>query len=279
MAEGLQQGAKGTTDDVYALDTGEAGAARLRLLDHVYGPATRSMLSDAGLKEGTRALDLACGIGAVTCWMASRVGVKGSVVAADINPDQLLVAKSHCAECRHPAAITYIHASAYESGLEEESFDLIHMRLLLCHLTEPAKVLREARRLLKPRGVLVCQDLKLSSIFCSPESSAYSHMIALCQAMGTAIGVNYDYGIQLPAAAVDAGFQSVEVRMQQPAYLRGPEKRLWEHTFAEIAPSIARAGVATDDHLRHLLDEMRQVAADERVLIAQACLPGVIAVK
>jgi hypothetical protein len=61
--------------------------------------------------------------------------------------------------------------------------------------------------------------------------------------------------------------------------LRGPEKRLWEHTFAEIAPSIARAGVATADHLQHLLEEMRQAAADERVLIAQACLPGVIAVK
>jgi hypothetical protein len=40
MAESLRQG---TTDDVNALETGEAGAARLRLLDHVYGPATHSM--------------------------------------------------------------------------------------------------------------------------------------------------------------------------------------------------------------------------------------------
>jgi hypothetical protein len=28
-----------------------------------------------------------------------------------------------------------------------------------------------------------------------------------------------------------------------------------------------------------LLDEMRQAGMDERILIAQACLPGVIAVK
>jgi ubiquinone/menaquinone biosynthesis C-methylase UbiE len=40
-----------------------------------------------------------------------------------------------------------------------------HMRLRLCHLTDPLKVLAEAHRLLKPGGALVCQDRKISSIF------------------------------------------------------------------------------------------------------------------
>jgi hypothetical protein len=42
---------------------------------------------------------------------------------------------------------------------------------------------------------------------------------------------------------------------------------------------MVRTGVVTAAELDDLLAEMRQVAADERVLIAQACLPGVIAVK
>jgi hypothetical protein len=37
--------------------------------------------------------------------------------------------------------------------------------------------------------------------------------------------------------------------------------------------------VATEDELEGLLEEMREIAEDERVLIAQACLPGVVAVK
>jgi hypothetical protein len=41
----------------------------------------------------------------------------------------------------------------------------------------------------------------------------------------------------------------------------------------------ARTGVATEDELEGLLEEMREIAEDERVLIAQACLPGVVAVK
>src|ERR1039458_8084583 len=92
-----------------------------RLLDEVYGPSTRKMLLDAGLGPGTRALDLACGIGAVSCWMATQVGPMGSVVAADVNPDQLVASKWHCAKCDH-LPIDYIEASAYATGFPDESF-------------------------------------------------------------------------------------------------------------------------------------------------------------
>jgi hypothetical protein len=81
-----------------------------------------------------------------------------------------------------------------------------------------------------------------------------------------------------PAMAVEVGFLSIQVHLEQPAYLRGPEKRLWEHTFAETVPVVARTGVAKEDELKALLEQMRELAEDERVLIAQACLPGVIAV-
>jgi hypothetical protein len=80
----MPEGAKGTASDVYVLDVGESGAARLRLLDEVYGASTRRMLLEAGLSEGSRVLDLACGIGAVSCWLASQVGVTGKVIAGDV---------------------------------------------------------------------------------------------------------------------------------------------------------------------------------------------------
>lgn len=45
----MPEGAKGTATDVYVLDTGDAAAERLRLLDRAYGPATRQLLLDSGL--------------------------------------------------------------------------------------------------------------------------------------------------------------------------------------------------------------------------------------
>jgi ubiquinone/menaquinone biosynthesis C-methylase UbiE len=275
----MAEGAKGTASDVYVLDVGEAGAARLRLLDQVYGASTRRMLLEAGLREGSRVLDLACGIGAVSCWLASQVGATGKVIAGDVNPDQLVVAKWHCAKCDHLAPIEYVEANAYDTGLASGSFDIVHMRLLLCHLTNPSRVLSEAYRLLKPGGALVCQDLKMSSIFCSPESSAYVRWVQLGLTVGAKLGVDYDFGVRLPVAAAEAGFRSIQIQLEQPAYLRGPEKRLWEHSFAETVPVLVRMGVATEGELKGLLEEMREVAKDERVLIAQACLPGVVAIK
>jgi ubiquinone/menaquinone biosynthesis C-methylase UbiE len=279
VAENFTDGAKGTASDVYALDTGDAGAARLRLLDQVYGASTRRMLQEGGLSKGSRVLDLACGIGAVSCWLANEVGATGEVVAGDVNPDQLVVAKWHCAKCEHPAPIQYIETSAYETGFPSESFDIVHVRLLLCHLTEPEKVLHEVYRILRPGGALVCQDLHLASLYCFPESRCYARITELCLEMGKRLGVNYNFGLRLPAAAASAGFRSVEVRLDQPAYLTGPEKRLWEFTFAEVFPSMIRTGVASADELQDLLGGMGELASDNHTLIAQACLPGVIAVK
>ncbi len=275
----MLDGAKGTASDVYVLDVGDAGANRLRLLDRVYGASTRRMLHDAGLREGSRVLDLACGIGAISCWLAGQVGTSGRVLAGDVNPEQLAVAKSHCAQCDHPIPIEYLEVDAYETGLASHSFDVVHMRLLLCHLTSPSKVIAEAYRLLRPGGVLVCQDLKLSSVFCSPESAAYTRFVQLGMAMGLKLGVDYDFGVRLPAAAAGAGFQSIRVYLEQPAYLSGPEKQLWEHTFAETVPVMVRTGVATAEELNELLKQMRAIAQDGSVLIAQACLPGIVAVK
>jgi ubiquinone/menaquinone biosynthesis C-methylase UbiE len=274
----MAEGAKGTATDVYVLGTGQDAADRLRLLDKTYGPSTRKMLTDAGLGPGMRALDLACGIGAVSCWMAGQVGPMGSVVAADVNPDQLVVSKWHCAKCEH-LPIDYMEASAYATGFPDESFDLVHMRLLLCHLTEPARVLREVYRLLKPGGVLVCQDLRLSGTFCSPESRGFSRSVEISLLAGAELGVNYNYGMRLPADAADAGFHSVEVRMECPAYLHGPEKRLWELTFAEAVPVFLKNEIATEEELNGIVEEMRRLAEDERVLMAQWCSPGVIAKK
>jgi len=274
----MAEGAKGTASDVYVLGTGEAAADRLRLLDEVYGPSTRKMLLDAGLGPGTRALDLACGIGAVSCWMATQVGPMGSVVAADVNPDQLIVSKWHCAKCDH-LPIDYIEASAYDTGFPDESFDLVHMRLLLCHLTEPANVLRAAYRLLRPGGVLVCQDIQISSVFSSAKSAAIARSIEIGQAVGDALGVSYDYGARMPADAAHAGFQSVQVHLEQPVYFCGPEKRLWELTFAEASTVIHRSDIATPAELNSIIDELRMLAEDDGVLIAQWCSPGIIARK
>jgi ubiquinone/menaquinone biosynthesis C-methylase UbiE len=262
--------------DDYVLKTGDSGAERLRLLDKVYGASTRRMLLEGGLKPGMRVLDMACGVGTVTCWIAAQVGKSGAVVAADVSPDQLSVAR---ATCDGFPAVEFIEASVYDTGLAAESFDIVHTRLLLCHLTRPEDAIAEFYRVLKPGGVFVCSDLYLSGMLSVPMTSAWTRSMEIGHALGRSIGVDYDHGLKLPMRMLEAGFQRPEVSFDMPVHIRGAEKRLWELTFAEAAPAIERAGVASAREVEELAAQMKLEAEDETTLMVTYPLLGAWAVK
>jgi SAM-dependent methyltransferase len=255
--------------DDYVLKTGDSGAERLRLLDKVYGASTRRILLEAGLKPGMHALDMACGVGTVTCWIAEQVGPGGRVVGADVSPDQLAVAHSTWAACEGLPPVEFIEANVYETGLPAESFDLVHTRLLLCHLNRPEDAIREFYRVLKPGGVFVCSDLYLSGTLSVPPSPAWTRSIEVAHALGRNIGVDYDSGLKLAARMLETGFRSPEVSMDAPSYMRGREKRLWELTFAEAGPAIVRAGAATAQEMDELVGQMKIEAEDETTVMVQ----------
>src|SRR3954462_11586534 len=73
----------------YVLATGEAAAYRLRLLHGLYGPGTRRVLLEAGIRPGMRVADLGCGGGMVTALLAELVGPRGHVVGIDASAAQL----------------------------------------------------------------------------------------------------------------------------------------------------------------------------------------------
>ncbi|HWW97311.1 MAG TPA: methyltransferase domain-containing protein [Edaphobacter sp.] len=273
------EGVKETAGDAYAFETGDCGAARLQMQDEIYGASTRQMMLDSGLGAGMRVLDLACGTGIVTHWIAKQVGRTGTVVGADINREQLEFARAQWTPSEGSRPPDFMEVNAYDMTFAPESFDMVHCRLLLCHLQRPFDALREIHRVLKPGGVLVCQDIVISSAFSCPPTKVYEEAIALGHAMARHLGVNYDFGLQLHTAVMDAGFGSPEVRFIQPAQLRGVGKNWWHQSFVELRPGIIRAKLATEDEMSALLGELERLVLDERVLLAQARMPAVSAVK
>jgi ubiquinone/menaquinone biosynthesis C-methylase UbiE len=266
---GRRQAVAGDGSPDYVLVTGDAGAARLELLHEVYGKSTEALLTEVGLRRGMSAVDLGCGTGTVSRWMAGCVGSGGSVVGVDVSSAQLEVARRE-AQQRGLTQLQFRHADAYAIGLPRESYDLVYCRFLLCHLARPEEALQEMRALIKPGGWLVCDDVDVSSIFADPATDAVDRMRDLMRAVGIARGVDYCLGIRLHRLFRDAGFSDPRVRFDQPVYATGPEKRIWEYTFLEAAPAILEAGLITSDALTDLSQELAQVAADETIMVAQA---------
>src|SRR5258708_2046878 len=135
--------------DRYVLETGEAGARRLEILDRVYGAETQRVLSQIGIPRGGRAADIGCGTGTMTVWLAKAVGSEGEVVGLDISADQTRIAAQR-AFAQGAGNVRFDETSAYETDLPRASFDIVHCRYLLCHLTRPVDALRAMASLVRP---------------------------------------------------------------------------------------------------------------------------------
>jgi SAM-dependent methyltransferase len=247
----------------YALATGEAADYRLRLLHGLYGPGTRRLLLEAGLRRGMRVADFGCGVGMVTALLAELVGPEGHVVGIDFSAAQLAQARQRLAAGGTKAS--FVEASATDTGLPPGSFDLVYCRFLLLHLTDPERALREMQSLLKPGGVPVCEDGDLTSAGSEPPS-ALGAFADLWGRLGPTRGLDYTLGRRLFHMVLAAGFPAPEVTFNQPAVARGEKKRLLELSVAEAGRAFIDAGLITAEELERTLAEMRRLNADGTVL-------------
>ena len=247
----------------YVLATGQAADYRLRLLHGLYGPGTRRLLLGAGVRRGMRVADVGCGVGMVTTLLAELVGPEGHVVGIDFSGAQLAQACQRLASVG--ANASFVEASATDTGLPPGSFDLVYCRLLLLHLPDPERALAEMRSLLKPDGILVCEDADLASAGSEPPS-ALAAFADLWGRLGPRRGLDYTLGRRLFQMVLAAGFPAPEITFNQPVVARGEPKRFLELSVAEAGPAFIDAGLITAEALDRTLAEMRRLNADGTVL-------------
>jgi ubiquinone/menaquinone biosynthesis C-methylase UbiE len=247
----------------YVLATGNAAANRLRILHNIYGPGARQLLLRAGIQRGMSVVDLGCGVGMTTQLLAELVGPTGEVVGVDYSEAQIEQARALL-----PAELTnvrFVEASALDTGLRREAFDLVYCRFLLIHLQDPDSALREMHGLLKPEGIIAIEDGDLTSASSEPRSKLeeFSNLLG---ALGPKWGVDYTLGRRLFHLVLNAKFSQVEVTFNQPVFSKGENKRLLELSVAEAGPSFVSAGLVSHEQLGETVAEMRRLAEDETVL-------------
>jgi SAM-dependent methyltransferase len=257
-----QNGAKNGKGE-YVLATGGAAAGRLQMLHSLYGNGARRALLQAGIQPGMRIADLGCGVGMVTGLIAELVGPSGQVVGVDFSGAQITQAREQLSSSF--SNVSFVEASAVDTGLTHGSFDMVYCRFLLIHLTDPEKALREMYNLLKPGGVIVCEDGDLTSAGSEPYSSLNA-FAELWGRLGPVWGVDYTLGRKLFQMVLAAGFEEPDITFNQPVAARGENKRFLELSVAEAGPAFVEAGLITKTELDRTLAEMRKIAEDESVL-------------
>lgn len=114
--------------------------------------------------------DFGCGVGTVTSLFAEMVGPRGRVMALDLSPAQLDLARARMAKAGH-TNVDFLQADATASGLPSESFDFVYCRFFLLHLLQPLKGLAEMKRVLRPGGTIFVEDADLTTGYTIPPSA------------------------------------------------------------------------------------------------------------
>lgn len=249
----------------YALATGADAVGRLHVLHQIYGPAGLRFLLHSGLTEGMRVADFGCGVGVVTRMLAEIVGPTGSVTGIDLHAGQVEEAADLCATSGLEN-VTFVQASATDTGLPSNSLDLVYCRFLLLHLTDPEACLREMWRVLKPGGLIVVEDGDLTSA-CSVPPTAFDAFAELWGKLAPVRGVDYAISNKLYHLIGDAGFSDVHIEIHQPAEAAGECGVLLKWSVAEAAASFVEAGLISADQLQRTLQEMEEAQDDESVLV------------
>jgi SAM-dependent methyltransferase len=259
----LPSGSKQKAVMQYALASGEVATHRLQASHDVYGPGTRRLLRDAGLRRGMRVADIGCGAGIVTALLAEIVGPKGDVVGVDCSGAQIAAARVQIDS--GVTNVRFVEASAADTGLPRGSFDLVYCRFLLIHSPEPQRALGEMLALLKPNGILVCEDGDLASAGSEPPSAPPAFADRWGRP-GPQRGVDDTLGRRLYQMVLAAGFAEPEINFNDPAVAQGECDRLWELSVAEAGPAFIDAGLTTADELDSTLAEMRHAIEDSSLL-------------
>ncbi len=111
-------------------------------------------VQQAGVKPGETVLDCACGTGDLTRLFASTTPAK-KVVGLDFTPAMLDRAREKDASLVSEGRVQYIDGDAMALPLEDASVDVISIAFGIRNVAEPAKALREFRRVLRNGGRLV----------------------------------------------------------------------------------------------------------------------------
>ena len=149
------------TNPTYLMGRTAAEAERLIRQGRFLNPATRRLLTEAGVVAGMRVLDLGSGAGDVALLVAELVGPTGAVVGVDLDPGALAVANERAAA----GGLSNVSFAAGDLRTVELAgdFDAVVGRLVLMYVPEPAGALRRLAGLLRPGGVVALQEFNFSA--------------------------------------------------------------------------------------------------------------------
>ncbi len=242
----------------YILEVGKKGFDRLKFINDVFGEHSRNFLFRAGITEGQKVLELGCGTGSMTTWLAQQVGEHGRIVAIDASEKQLDIARNAAGEAG-VANIEFICSTIEALDLRNDFFDLVYSRLLLMHLQDPLQALITMKKNLHPGGVIACEEPHASSLMTTPRNEHIEKMNEMFIQLGKLQGLDFNIGDSLFPMLDKAGYSNLHGCFVQPIISMTEAVDFVLMGAAEIAPFATKAGIVSKEEAEVMIVELQRM--------------------
>ena len=242
------------TDYVHGYGTRE----QERLVEQAEHWRHRLIADGTALEPGTRLLEIGCGVGAVLAVLGDEFpGVR--LTGVDIEPKQLEYARGHLRNAGIEA--TLMHADATALPFESESFEHVWMMWFLEHVSAPLDVLREARRVLVPDGVVTAIEVDYSTCRAEPSTPEFEALVG-AMVEGMAAAGWSDAGTRLPGWLQEAGFHDIDPG-ERAFWWQGDDLANQANYAADVLesamPSLVQLRGSDAEKLQRGLDDLRNL--------------------
>ncbi|MCP5083647.1 MAG: methyltransferase domain-containing protein [Alphaproteobacteria bacterium] len=182
---------------------------RLSLLNDILNEAC---LRELNLQQGEKILDLGSGLGQFTRLIARTVGSQGQVVGIERDREQILQAKRLADNSGETELVEFRKGDALElplNGPELGTFDVAHARFLLEHVPQPALVIAQMVRSVRPGGRVFVSDDDHDNFRPWPEPPGFQALWQAYVRSYERLGNDPYVGRRLVSLLGDAGLTSI----------------------------------------------------------------------
>lgn len=247
---------------VYALGSDLEERERLSRQAVEFRAQAAVLLDRFGLRPGQSAIDLGCGPRGVIDLLSERVGPQGRVVGVELDPANAALARSF-ANNQGLANVEIIEGDARRTGLAASSFDLVHARTLLVNIPDPAVLVAEMVRIVRPGGWVTGMEPDMSVQIAHPVNQAWARLHEIFCASFRADGADPFIGRSLPALFREAGLNDVVSEVRADLYPIGHSRRAVRVDLVRsMRTKIVARGIASEQELDDLDRATREYLSD-----------------
>lgn len=262
----------------YILGTDTTEIERLGVQHDAWRPMVLECWRRAAIGAGSRVLDVGAGPGYASCDLAKLVGPTGSVTAVE-RSGRFAAAGRERARRAGLENLEYLELDLMADPLPDTTFDSAWCRWVCSFLEEPAQLVTELARVIRPGGVVAFHEyVDYASWRFSPGLPLVDEYIEHVMASWRADGGEPDVATSLPPLLGDAGFV---VRSATPhVFCVGPGHPMWRWIAAFIRSNtsrLAELGACDESWLQGVRHEFETAESDPSTLLLTPMVLEVIA--